>query len=190
VEPGNARLSSTITERPCLAKVAAQTAPADPPPMTTASRVVSAPWRVSLLASRVCRHTGSDQMEPADDVDGTTKLELAKRRSACRRLSNPGFRQVTLDEYRQCVQCCFPAWTHCQVIGLQLLKPGARITISWRDRGRDHRCRRPPAQIPACGITALGSCLGFWRRTVCRGTDASGGRVVAIESRCGSSVSR
>ena len=57
-------------------------------------------------------------------------------------------------------------------------------------RGRDRRCRRPPAQIPACGITALGSCLGFWRRTACRGTDASGGRVVAIESRCGSSASR
>jgi hypothetical protein len=27
-------------------------------------------------------------------------------------------------------------------------------------RGRDRPCGRPPAQIPACGITALGSCLG------------------------------
>src|SRR5690606_11865773 len=27
-------------------------------------------------------------------------------------------------------------------------------------RGRDLRCRRPPAQIPACGTTALGSYLG------------------------------
>jgi site-specific DNA recombinase len=27
-------------------------------------------------------------------------------------------------------------------------------------RGRDRPCRRPPAQIPACGITALGSYLG------------------------------
>ena len=26
--------------------------------------------------------------------------------------------------------------------------------------GRDGRCRPPPAQIPACGTTALGSCLG------------------------------
>src|SRR6266702_888602 len=27
-------------------------------------------------------------------------------------------------------------------------------------RGRDRPCGRPPAQIPACGITALGSYLG------------------------------
>ena len=31
-------------------------------------------------------------------------------------------------------------------------------------RGRDRPCGRPPAQIPACGTTALGSCLGSWRR--------------------------
>ena len=29
-----------------------------------------------------------------------------------------------------------------------------------RGRGRDRPCGRPPAQIPACGTTALGSCLG------------------------------
>jgi hypothetical protein len=28
-------------------------------------------------------------------------------------------------------------------------------------RGRDRPCGRPPAQIPACGITALGSCHGY-----------------------------
>jgi hypothetical protein len=28
------------------------------------------------------------------------------------------------------------------------------------DRGRDRRCWRPPAQIPACASNALGSCLG------------------------------
>ncbi len=28
------------------------------------------------------------------------------------------------------------------------------------DRGRDRPLGRPPAQIPACGTTALGSCLG------------------------------
>jgi hypothetical protein len=28
-------------------------------------------------------------------------------------------------------------------------------------RGRDRPCGRPPAQIPACGITALGSYLGW-----------------------------
>jgi hypothetical protein len=31
-------------------------------------------------------------------------------------------------------------------------------------RGRDRPCGRPPAQIPACGTTALGSCLGYERR--------------------------
>jgi hypothetical protein len=50
------------------------------------------------------------------------------------------------------------------------------------DRGRDRPYGRPPAQIPACGITALGSCLGFWRRSARRGRDAVGGRVVAIVS--------
>jgi hypothetical protein len=28
-------------------------------------------------------------------------------------------------------------------------------------RGRDRLCRRPPTQIPACGITALDSYLGY-----------------------------
>ena len=31
--------------------------------------------------------------------------------------------------------------------------------------GRDRPCGRPPAQIPACGITALGSYLGCGRRS-------------------------
>jgi transposase len=35
-----------------------------------------------------------------------------------------------------------------------------RTTIATIGRGRDRPCGRPPAQIPACGITALGSCLG------------------------------
>jgi phospholipase C len=34
---------------------------------------------------------------------------------------------------------------------------GKLVTIS---RGRDRPCGRPPAQIPACGTTALGSYLG------------------------------
>jgi hypothetical protein len=53
----------------------------------------------------------------------------------------------------------------------------------WRwkieDRGRDRSYERPPAQIPACGITALGSCLGSWRRIAPRGKDAVCGRVAA-----------
>jgi hypothetical protein len=32
--------------------------------------------------------------------------------------------------------------------------------VSVFDRGRDRPYGRPPAQIPACGTTALGSCLG------------------------------
>jgi hypothetical protein len=34
----------------------------------------------------------------------------------------------------------------------------AALTFS---RGRDRPCGRPPAQIPACGIPALGSCHGY-----------------------------
>jgi hypothetical protein len=51
----------------------------------------------------------------------------------------------------------------------------------WPDRGRDRRCQRPPAQIPACAANALGSCLGFGRRSALRARDASRGRAVAIE---------
>ena len=54
--------------------------------------------------------------------------------------------------------------------------------------GRDRPCGRPPAQIPACGTTALGSCLGYGRQIAFRGRDASRGRVVAIGSRGGSSA--
>ena len=57
------------------------------------------------------------------------------------------------------------------------------------DRGRDRPCGRPPAQIPACAANALGSCLGWWRRTARLGRGVSRGRVVAIGSRGGSSAS-
>ncbi len=57
------------------------------------------------------------------------------------------------------------------------------------DRGRDHPCGRPPAQIPACGTTALGSCLRYERRIGPRDTDAGCGRVGAIGSRSGSFAS-
>jgi hypothetical protein len=50
--------------------------------------------------------------------------------------------------------------------------PRSRAWRRWRDRGRDRRCRRPPAQIPACAANALGSCLGFWRRSGLRARDA------------------
>jgi hypothetical protein len=47
--------------------------------------------------------------------------------------------------------------------------------VDWEQldgRGRDRPCGRPPAQIPACGTTALGSCLRFWRRSAPPGRDA------------------
>ena len=39
-------------------------------------------------------------------------------------------------------------------------------------RGRDRPCGRPPAQIPASGTTALGSCLGCGRRSATLGWGA------------------
>ena len=39
-------------------------------------------------------------------------------------------------------------------------KTNAVYLTKKKSRGRDRPCGRPPAQIPACGITALGSCLG------------------------------
>ena len=36
---------------------------------------------------------------------------------------------------------------------------GEEAMVTDGHRGRDRPCGRPPAQIPACGITALGSCL-------------------------------
>jgi hypothetical protein len=56
------------------------------------------------------------------------------------------------------------------------------------DRGRDRRCRRPPAQIPACTASALGVSLGCSRRTARRDRDVSRGRVVAIGRRADSCV--
>ena len=56
-----------------------------------------------------------------------------------------------------------------------------------KSRGRDRPCGRPPAQIPACGTTALGSCLRFWRRSAPPGRDASRVVAVAIDSRSVSS---
>ncbi len=58
--------------------------------------------------------------------------------------------------------------------------------IEGADRGRDRPCGRPPAQIPACGTTALGSCLRYERRIARRDADAGCGRVEATESQCDS----
>ncbi len=67
--------------------------------------------------------------------------------------------------------------------------PGLRVmTNAHTDRGRDRPCGRPPAQIPACGTTALGSCLRSWRQSAPQGRDASLGQAAATVGRCGSSV--
>jgi len=63
--------------------------------------------------------------------------------------------------------------------------PLVRTTL---DHGRDRPCGRPPVQIPSCGTTAMGSCLGFWRRSACSGRDAAHEQAGATGSRCGSFV--
>ena len=46
---------------------------------------------------------------------------------------------------------------------------------SQRGGGRDRPYGRPPAQIPASGTTALGSCLRSWRRSGPQGRGARAG---------------
>jgi hypothetical protein len=59
-----------------------------------------------------------------------------------------------------------------------------------RCRGRDRHCWRPPAQIPACGTTALGSCLRFWRQSEPPARDARCVLLVAIAFQGAPSVPR
>src|SRR5664280_2565663 len=60
------------------------------------------------------------------------------------------------------------------------LRAHVYLIAGFIDRGRDRRCWRPPAQIPACTASALGSCLGCGRRIVRRARGAARGRGVAI----------
>ncbi|MFV2008597.1 MULTISPECIES: integrase core domain-containing protein [unclassified Micromonospora] len=73
--------------------------------------------------------------------------------------------------------------------GRQQLPPNGLLLTSV-SRGRDRPHGRPPAQIPACGTTARGSCLRSWQRSALPGTDASRGPSVSIESRYGPSAPR
>ena len=57
-------------------------------------------------------------------------------------------------------------------------------------RGRDSGYPEPPAQIPACGTTAPGSYLEFWRQTAVPARGAGFGDEEASVSRSGSSVPR
>jgi len=52
--------------------------------------------------------------------------------------------------------------------------------VRQRVRGRDSPFGLPPAQIPACAANALGSCLGYRRRSVGWGTGVSHGQEVTI----------
>ena len=65
--------------------------------------------------------------------------------------------------------------------------PSAKLIVafSMENRGRDRPCGRPPAQIPACGITALGSCLGSWRRVRRSGGGARCGQEATMSQRSG-----
>jgi len=71
------------------------------------------------------------------------------------------------------------------------VSPGvATKVVTTNSRGRDRPYGRPPAQIPACGITALGSYLGCVAAKRSDGNGCSTRVRVATESRCGSSGSR
>ena len=76
--------------------------------------------------------------------------------------------------------------------GLYLGDPTALIEAitDTPSRGRDRPHGRPPAQIPACAANALGSYLGFWRRSACQGEGAARGRMVSIEKQVDPSDSR
>ena len=56
----------------------------------------------------------------------------------------------------------------------------SKMATKYQGRGRDRPYGRPPAQIPACGITAPGSCLRFWRQSARLGRGVSRGPEGAI----------
>ncbi len=64
------------------------------------------------------------------------------------------------------------------VLPLNVLS-GDQLTATVQSRGRDRPFGRPPAQIPACGIPALGSCLRSERQSVPPGRGAEFGLVEA-----------
>jgi len=68
-----------------------------------------------------------------------------RRRSACDRVS-PGWKK-------------FMGGGKCNTVELSFPIEELKIIIQ-TSRGRDRPFGPPPAQIPASGITALGSCLG------------------------------
>ena len=81
-------------------------------------------------------------------------------------------------------------WTFTHTDGVEPTNNHAERGLRGAGRGRDRRCWRPPAQIPACAFNAPGSCLGFWRRSVRLARGAGCGVGVAIGRRGGASASR
>ena len=75
--------------------------------------------------------------------------------------------------------------------GQQRVHPLFHAGLSRRfHRGRDRPHGRPPAQIPACGTTALGSCLRSERRSAAQSRDAAHGQVATTGLQYGPSGPR
>jgi hypothetical protein len=80
-----------------------------------------------------------------------------------------------------------PGWTAADTHGCA---PAADRNHRGRDGPSLLRLGPPPAQIPAGAANALGSCLGFWRRSGRWARGAGCGLGVAIAPRGGTSASR
>jgi hypothetical protein len=86
--------------------------------------------------------------------------ETQKRRSATRwvvALTGIGSLMAALDT--------LVVATSLSTIRLDLHATVEQLEWTVNVRGRDRPCGRPPAQIPACTSSALGSCLGFGRQS-------------------------
>jgi hypothetical protein len=101
---------------------------------------------------------------PEPHAPGDPHQQLAARPAVTGRLPA---RADQPDPYRHWRRC------HSQAIRASRRGESHPPPLSGPDgRGRDRPCGRPPAQIPASGITALGSCLGCGRRTARSAMDA------------------
>jgi hypothetical protein len=111
------------------------------------------------------------------DVSQRRQRQRSQKQGAARDMRPPSFRSSAV----------FATPRHQQLAAPQ--HPG-RGMAPWFCRGRDRHCWRPPAQIPACGTTALGSCLRFWRQSEPPARDARCVLLVAIAFQGAPSVPR